>query len=187
MDSNNNTAFGRVAATYGVIAGVLTIIMIITAMESDSEIASTSMWFGYLVMLITLSLVFVGMKRYRDLEHGGVIRFWKALGLGVSIAAIAGLVYVLVWEAYLAATDHAFMDDYAAHLIEGYEAEGLSGAALAAKIEELEQVKVMYGKPWLRVLFTFSEIFPVGLLVSLVSAALLRKPSFLPVQRRPGA
>jgi len=187
MESTNNTAFGRVAATYGVIAGVLTIVMIIASIESESEIASTSAWFGYLIMLITLSLVFVGMKRYRDLEQGGVIGFWKALGLGVSIAAVAGLVYVFVWEVYLAATDHAFMDDYAAHLIEGYRADGLSGEALAAKIEELEQVKAMYGNPLLRAVFSFSEIFPVGLLVSLISAALLRKPSFMPAQQRSNA
>ncbi len=40
----------------------------------------------------------------------------------------------------------------------------------------------MYAKPWYRMPMTFAEIFPVGILVSLVSAALLRNPRFLPAR-----
>ena len=181
MQSNS---FGRVAAAYGGIAGILTIVMIIASVESESEFASTSAWFGYLIMLITLSLVFVGMKRYRDTELGGVIGFWRALALGTSIAAVAGAVYVLVWEAYLAATDYAFMRDYAASVIERHEADGLSGDALEAEVRKLEQFEAVYRNPLLRALISFSEIFPVGLLVSFVSALLLRKPSFLAARRQ---
>ena len=169
--------------TYGVIAGLLTIVMIIASVESESEFASTSVWFGYLIMLITLSLVFIGMKRYRDVEQGGVIGFWKALALGTSIAAVAGLVYVLVWEVYLATTDYAFMEDYAASVVEGHKAAGLDDAELAAEIRKLEEFKAVYGNPLLRGLISFSEIFPVGFLVSLISALLLRKPSFLAARR----
>lgn len=37
---------------------------------------------GYLTMLIALSAVFVAIKRHRDADLGGVIRFWPAFGLG---------------------------------------------------------------------------------------------------------
>ena len=37
---------------------------------------------GYLTMIIVLSLIFVGIKRYRDKDLGGVIKFLPALGLG---------------------------------------------------------------------------------------------------------
>lgn len=183
MSSSEIGSFGRVTMAYGVIAGLLTIVMIIASIESESEFASTSMWFGYLIMLITLSLVFIGMKRYRDIEQGGVIGFWKAFALGTCIAAVAGVVYVLVWEAYLAATDYAFMEDYAASIVEDRKAAGLDAAELAAEVQRLEEFKAVYGNPFLRSLISFSEIFPVGFLVSLISALLLRKPSFLAARR----
>ena len=44
-------------------------------------------------------------------------------------------------------------------------------------------MQASYRNPLFRMLVTLSEIFPVGLLVSLVSAALLRFPGFLPRRR----
>jgi hypothetical protein len=47
----------------------------------------------------------------------------------------------------------------------------------------MAEFKVMYANPWFRLPMVFSEIFPVGVLVSLVSAAMLRRPTFLPARR----
>ncbi len=41
-----------------------------------------------------------------------------------------------------------------------------------------------YRNPLFRIPMTFIEIFPVGLLVALISAALLRNPKLLPDNRR---
>ena len=54
---------------------------------------------GYLTMLVGLSLVFGAIKRHRDAELGGVIRFWPAFGLGLGVSFVASLCYVLAWEA----------------------------------------------------------------------------------------
>ena len=48
-------------------------------------------------------------------------------------------------------------------------------------------MRTQYANPLFRLPMTFIEIFPVGLLVALVSAALLRNPSFLPARSRPVA
>ena len=47
--------------------------------------------------------------------------------------------------------------------------------AMQAKIDEMQQMKVMYANPLYNVLFTFIEPFPVGLVITLISAAVLRK------------
>jgi hypothetical protein len=174
----------RYALTYGGLAGLIVVLTIaagLTFAERDGIL--TSEWLGYLVMLAALTLMFVGMKRYRDVERGGVIRFLPLLGIGLAMAAVAGAVYVAVWEAYLAATDYAFFDQYVAALMEQKRAAGASAAELAAQAASFETMRGYYDNAALRVPITFLEIFPVGLVVALVSAALLRNPRFLPPSR----
>ena len=173
----------KIILVYGVIAGVV-IICAITAglVISGGEGPWGSQWLGYLIMFVALSLIFVGVKQYRDNELGGVIKFGKAFQVGLGIAVVAGIAYVLSWEAYLAMTDHAFINEYTAGVIEAKRAEGLSDTAMQELITEMENMKEMYGKPWFRLPLTFLEIFPVGLLVSLFSAGLLKNPQVMPAQ-----
>jgi len=134
---------------------------------------------GYLTMLLGLSLVFVAIKRHRDQDLGGVIRFWPAFGLGLAISFVASLLYALAWEVALAVTGMDFAGDWARHVIEQKRAAGVSGAALDAVVAEMDEFRRQYASPLYRVPMTLLEILPVGLLVSLVSAGLLRNPRFL--------
>lgn len=175
----------RLALIFGSLAGVaVTLPMLIAMIVSNSEHLFASEAFGYLIMLIALSLIFVGIKRYRDEALGGVIRFPRALLLGLMISTVAAVIYVAAWELYLYRTDYAFIDEYVAQVLEARRQSGLSEQALMAELAELETLKTNYGNPLFRLFTTFSEIFPVGLLVSLVAAALLRFPGFLPHRRR---
>jgi hypothetical protein len=141
------------------------------------------MLIGYTTMLIALSAVFVGIKRHRDVERGGVIRFWPAFGIGVGISFVAGVFYVAAWEALQAMTHMDFANSYANAIIAGEKAKGASAEALAKLAADMEAFKLQYANPLFRLPMTFVEIFPVGVLVSLVSAGLLRNSRFLPVRR----
>lgn len=141
------------------------------------------MLIGYTTMLIALSTVFVAIKRKRDVDGGGVIRFWPAFGLGLGISAVAGLLYVLAWEAALAVTQVDFIGVYSDAIIARERAGGASPQALAELRAEMAGFRESYANPLFRLPMTFSEIFPVGILVSLVSAALLRNSRFLPTRR----
>jgi hypothetical protein len=109
-----------------------------------------------------------------------VIGFGRAFALGLGIAAVAGLVYVAGWEAYLATTDGNFMADYAAATLADLRASGASASEIASAEAQMAQAVEMYRRTPLRLLITFSEIFPVGLLVALLSAIVLRNPRMLP-------
>ena len=170
----------RIMLVYGAIAGVITIALMSLGMLLSEGTGSQLQ--GYLTMLVVLSLIFVGIKRYRDKDLGGVIKFLPAFGLGIGIAAVAGLFYVLSWEASLHLTDFAWMEDYKQGAIAGYEAKGLTGDALAEKVEGLEAMMANYRNPVVRLPITFLEIFPVGLLVALISAALLQNPKVFPAR-----
>ena len=105
-----------------------------------------------------------------------------AVMVGLGVALVAGLAYVVIWEAYLALTDYTFMEQYVAATLAQKKAAGLSGAEYVKLASELEAMKRSYANPLLRMPMTFAEIFPVGVLVALVSAALVRNPKFLPAK-----
>jgi len=172
---------------YGGIAGAIAISVLGASLAFDLPNHNHSMLFGYLVMLTALSLIFVGVKRYRDVECGGVIRFGRAFAVGLGMAAVAAIIYVVGWEIYETATGWRFMPEYAGSIVEGMRAEGATPAAIAAAEAEMRGFAEIYSNPLLRVPMIFLEIFPVGLLVSLVSAAILRNPRVLPAMHRAGA
>src|SRR5690606_14355450 len=134
---------------------------------------------GYATMLIALSAVFVGIKCHRDVDRGGVIGFWPAFGLVLGISFIAGVFYVVAWEAVQAMTRMDFATAYSEAMLETARAQGASAEVLAKMRAEMDAFKLQYADPLFRLPMTFAEIFPVGVLVSLVSAALLCNPRFL--------
>jgi hypothetical protein len=173
----------KYALIYGLLSGLVVSGVIVAGMAFAPEGgAFHSVWFGYTVMLVALTFIFVGVKRYRDVERGGTIKFLPAFLMGLGIAAVAGVAYCCVWELYEASTGYRFMDDYIAAMTRELRAEGASAAEIARQTAEMDGMRASYANPLFRVPMIFLEIFPVGLLVALVSAALLRNPRLLPAR-----
>jgi hypothetical protein len=168
----------RIILTYGAVAGLIVISSFLIPYHLGQQHAGGSLFMGYLVMLLALSLIFVAVKRHRDRAGGGVIRFWPALQIGLGISAVAGAIYVIGWEISLAATHFAFVDSYASAMIEAARVRG--PAAVAEATAQAQTFRAQYANPLIRLPMTFVEIFPVGVAISLVSAALLRNARFLP-------
>ena len=165
----------KLILVYGAISGL--VIIVINTLSIELGIAHV--WLGFLVMFIAFSSIFVAVKQYRDDTLGGVIRFGTGFLVGLGITVIASLVYVLVWELYLAMTDYAFIDAYIASIIEGRQAAGVSEAELAATIADTETLRQQYSNPLFRLPMTFVEVIPVGVLISLISAFILRESKTL--------
>src|SRR4051812_34190554 len=157
----------RAILKFGVIAG-----LIVGGLEIGTVVAFAGlpplkygMLIGYTTMLIALSAVFVGIKRHRDVDRGGVIGFWPALGVGVGVSFIAGIFYVAAWEAVQAMTHMDFATSYANAIIASEKAKGASAETLAKLGADMEAFKIQYADPMFRLPMTFVEIFPVGVLV----------------------
>ena len=163
----------RLILTYGVLSGLVvegaTLFGIVAGTENG-----VSVWLGYLIMLAALTLVFAGVKRCRDDLPHGRIGFLKALGVGLGIAAVANVIYVLGWEIYLAVTHYKFMDQFAAATLARHAKD--SPAALAKVMAQVADMRRIYASPVSRMIVTFMEMAPVGVGMALVSAALLRFP-----------
>ena len=172
----------NIAFLFGTLSGLVVVAGAIAWIIFGNDLGTGGEIVGYLIMIMALSMIFFGVKRYRDQELGGVIKFLPAFMTGLAIALVAAVIYVLVWEVYDAATGRTFIGTYTASLIEAARAKGTTGPALDAMIKEMETLKVQYADPLFRVPMTFLEIFPVGLVIALISAALLRNPKLLPAR-----
>lgn len=167
----------RTVLTFGIIAGVIISVLIsITIPFGDKIGFDRGVYVGYTVMLMAFLLVFFGIRSYRENVGGGEISFGRAFQVGILITLITCLFYVVTWEIIYFFFMHDFADKYAAYLTEKARAAGASPDQLAQQIEHVKQVKKLLDNPFLSAVIIFiSEPLPVGLAMTLISAAILRK------------
>jgi hypothetical protein len=133
------------------------------------------MIYGYTAMLVAFSLIFVGIKNYRDNHLGGYITYGKALQIGLLIAFVASTVYVVMWLIDYNFFVPDFDVTYGKHEVEKLKAAGASAAAIAAKTAEMAEFSRDYKNPINTAMWTYFEILPVGIVVSLFAALILKK------------
>lgn len=152
----------------GLISSSLFIALMLLGRAGDLDFKN-GMVYGFSLMILAFSFIFVGTKSVRD-QNGGTISFGKAFLVGLYISLIASTVYVLVWMIDLNLFIPDFAEKYGAHMLEQLKLEGASQATIDSKLTEVAQFKKMYESPVFVVLMTYVEILPVGILVSLISA-----------------
>jgi hypothetical protein len=168
----------KIVLTYGLISGF--ILALVSAvvwlnMESiDQSMGVVSMVIGFGSMILAFTAVFFGIRAYRE-KQGGGITFSRGLKVGLLIALITCAFYVIGWEIVYWNFIPDFGDKYAAVQIAKLEAGGATPAELTAAKAEMAEFQKMYRNPIMNVGMTFMEIFPVGLIVAVVSAAILRR------------
>jgi hypothetical protein len=153
--------------------------MIISANSDTHEFGITSMMVGYTGMLIAFSFVFVGIKTHRDKVLGGTISYGRGVAVGLLIAFIASTMYVITWAVVHKTFYPHFMDEFSEHMIAAIDTTGKSADEIIGMKAEITRqaadMKAGYSNPLVFALWTYTEIFPVGLLVTLISAAILRR------------
>ena len=162
----------------GAIAGGLMWILMGTVNTGSIDFDNGMIW-GYATMIIALSLVFFGIKSYRD-NHGGKITFVKGLQVGILISLISAVCYAAAWELYYPRIGDEFMQKYTTYYLDKMKKEGASDAEIEKARTESEQFMEMYKNIFVRFAMSLMEILPVGVIVTLLSALLLRRREVLP-------
>jgi len=181
----------KVALTFGLLSGlIVSVLMVINmsllkggVLDFDSGAVV-----GYGTMIIAFSMIFFGIKSYRDNHLRGAIRFGKAFQAGLLITLIASALYVATWEIYWRTdTDlqKSFVDQYTEHTIAKMKNEAATESEIEAARKDMLEFWKMYENTFVRVGFTFMEILPVGLVITLISAAILRRRDVLPYSPQP--
>lgn len=162
--------------TFGLISGLIaSLMMSITIPFEDKISLDHSYLIGYANIILSCLLIYFGIRSYRDNLGGGRITFAKAFGIGICIALISCLFYVVTWEILYFNFMHDYLDKYAVHVLDKARAAGATQAALSAQAEQLKAFKLKYENPFFNGAMTFLEPFPVALVITLISAAILRK------------
>ncbi len=162
---------------FGAIAGLIVAGMMSysagTCMKTGNF--ENGMIYGYTGMIVAFSMIFVGIKNFRDRYNQGVISFGKAFKVGFFIALLASTIYVVTWlfEFYCFFPD--FAEKYALMTVEKAKASGASAEAISKAVASGEQLKAGYKNPLFVILLTYLEILPLGVIIALIAAAILKR------------
>jgi len=167
--------------TFGLISGfIMSLLMGGSLLLADKIGSGHSMALGYTIMVASFLLIYFGIRSYRDNNLAGRISFGRAFACGILIALISTICYVAMWEVlYFNFMPH-FMDGYFAAQIHKVQSAGLDAATTAARVAAIQHSQQLYQNPFVNMAYTFMEPLPVGLLITLISAALLRRKDSTP-------
>ncbi|HEX2061883.1 MAG TPA: DUF4199 domain-containing protein [Thermoanaerobaculia bacterium] len=168
----------NIVLKYGLISGallaILTAIMLPLCLNGTIPFENSEL-IGYSTMVLSFIAVFFGIRAYRENVGNGRITFGRAFKVGILITLITCAVYVIGWEIVYWNFLPDFGETYARLSTERMRNAGASAADIAQHQQRMAQFMEWYKNPFFNVGMTFLEVFPVGLLVTLISAAILRK------------
>lgn len=162
---------------FGLLSGVILTCMMIYAVSAiyNGGHFEPNAVLGYTAMLAAFSFVFVGVRNYRNRYNGGTISFWKAFMTGLYISLIASTIYTCVWLFVHYAFMPDFMEKYVAFALDNAKREGATAAELSVQAKDMNTYQELYKNPFWVVIFTYGEVLPIGLIVTLISALILKR------------
>ena len=170
--------------TFGLISGAISSLMMWAFIPFIDQIGfDKGMVIGYTTMVLSFLLVFFGIRSYRDNVAGGKISFGKAFAVGILITLVSCMCYVGSWQVLYFKVMPDFAEKISQHAVDQVIASGASREVIEAKVQEMKSFIEMYNNPLFNAALTFLEPFPVGLIMTVISAAILRKRE---VRREPG-
>ncbi len=166
----------KTVLTFGLISGAVSAAaMLATIPFADAIGWDKGVILGYTIIVLSALMVFLGVRSYRENVGRGRLTFGRGVAVGILITLISSACYVGTWEIVYFKLMPGFAEKYAAHMVERAKASGASQQKIEETERQAKQFKQMYDNPAINMALTFAEVFPIGLVVTLVSAGILRK------------
>ncbi len=167
----------NVILKYGLLSGAVSVLLmsIMTLWLKQSGKIDGGEVFGYAGMILSMLFVYIGVRAFRDQHRNGVITFGEAFKVAGIIALVSCACYVVGWLFIYEFVMPDFLDFYTTCSLDKMKAAGSPEAEIQKATAEMMHYKELYKNPLYRIGLTFMEPLPVALLVSLVSAAILRR------------
>jgi hypothetical protein len=167
----------KIVLTFGLIAGAVMSAMMLVTLQFHDQIGfgPAGLIVGYTSMVLAFLMVYFGVRSYRDNVAGGRVGFGRAFAVGLLITAVGSICYVATWEVVYYKFMPDFADKYSAYELTKAKEAGATDAQIAAKAKEMAEFAESYKNPLVNIAYTFLEPLPVGLLITLISAGVLRR------------
>lgn len=167
----------RIILIYGLLLGIVLSINLIYAVSlcyNNPNLESNDL-LGYAVMIVIFSFIFFGVRNHRNKNLNGFISFGKAMKIGTLIAVVGSTIYVIFWLFYYYLMVPDFLDVYISHVLNEAVRNGATTIELAETTTQMAQFSEMYENPLFVIIITYFEVLPVGLIVVLISALILKR------------
>lgn len=167
----------KIVLTFGIISGLILSALMFLALAFHDRIGfDYALVVGYTSMVLAFLLIYFGVRSYRDGVGGGRVSFGRACAVGILIALVASVFYVVSWEIVYQRFLPDYLDKYAEHVLEKARAAGATPEQIAAQQAEMRQFAETYDRSLLiRAGMTLLEPLPVGIVFTLLSAWLLSR------------
>lgn len=167
----------KTVLTFGLLSGaVSTVMMLVTEPFIDpAKHTTTADILGYSAMLLSAMLVFFGVRSYREHAGDGRLTFGRGVAVGLLITLVSTLCYIVAFEVMYFGIAPDFGERFSACMIERARAAGGGPQEIETVTEQARALKRLYDHPATNAALTFATSFPVGLVGSLISAAILRR------------
>ena len=166
----------KTVLTFGLICGAIVAAMMLATVPFVDKIGfAKGEILGYTTIVLSALMIFFGIRSYRENVSAGRLTFGRGFAVGILIALISSLCYVATWEIVYFKFMPDFADKYAANMVEKAKASAASAEKIQKATQDAQHFKQMYNNPAFNIAITFLEIFPVGLVATLLSAAVLRR------------
>jgi hypothetical protein len=173
----------KTVLTFGLISGAVSATTMLATLPFVEKIGwDKGEILGYTMIVLSALMVFFGVRSYRENAAGGRLTFGRGFAVGILITLISSACYVGTWEIINYKLMPDFTEKYVAHMVEHAKASGASQQKVDEKVRQAQEFKKMYDNPAINVAMTFAEVFPMGLVVTLISAGILRKKALEPAR-----
>lgn len=152
---------------FGLLSGAFMLLtMLIAFVFFKDESWAMTEYFGYSSMILVFLIMFFGIREHKMKNLGGTITYKQAFLTGLYITIICSLIYAITWM-FISYNDPEMVEN----MLNTYYTP--NGEELSAeKLKEINGFKESYNNPAIRFGMTLMEIFPVGLVFTLIYAAI---------------
>ena len=166
----------KTVLTFGLISGGISAVMMLATVPFMHKISSDkALIIGYTTIVLAGLLVFFGIRSYRDNVSGGKLTFARGLAVGILISLLSNCFYVATWEVVYFKFMPDFAEKYGSQMVEHARSTGASQQKIEETMRQAEDFARNYHNPLYNISMTFLEPFPVFLVITLLSAAILRR------------
>jgi hypothetical protein len=166
----------KIVLIFGLISGAISAaMMLVTLPFADAISFKWAEVLGYTTIVLAALMIFFGIRSFRENVGDGRLSFGRAFAVGILITLVSSACYVGTWELVYYKLRPDFADKYAAHMVERAKASGAGQQKIDEAVRQAREFKQLYDKPLNNIAITFMEVFPIYVVVSLLSAAVLRR------------